>query len=191
MLAPNAVAICLALNDPKSGSFIKKSAWAVGLAPGLAALNVFNALLMSAISALVSTAFCAISPRPRAPAPPPITPPVAAPLRTFCPVNAAPVAPAAAPPAAPLRIGAPAPTALLAAPPAYPLAPPTIAPLAISPKLPPLAAALALPVIAPAVTGSTPLAINITSSAIGATVLIMSPACDIKPGIKPPGDPGV
>ena len=110
LLAPNAVEICLALNDPRSGSFIKKSACAVALAPGLAALNVFNALLMSAVSPAVSTAFCAMSPRPRAPAPPPMMPPVVAPRTMFCPVNAAPVAPAAAPPAAPLRIGAPAPT---------------------------------------------------------------------------------
>ena len=73
-------------------------------------------------------------------------------------------------------IGEPAPTALLAAPPAYPLTPPTTAPLAMSPKLPPLAAAEVEPVIAPAVTGSTPLAINTTSNAMGATVLIMSPA---------------
>ena len=82
----------------------------MGLAPGLAALNVFNALLISAVSALVSTAFCAISPRPNAPAPPPTIPPVAAPLTISCPVNAAPVAPLAAPPATPLVIGAPAPT---------------------------------------------------------------------------------
>ena len=83
LLAPRAVEICCVENDPKSGSCIKKSAWAVGLAPGLAALNVFNALLISAVSALVSTAFCATSPRPNAPAPPPIMPPVAAPVTIF------------------------------------------------------------------------------------------------------------
>ena len=47
------------------------------------------------------------------------------------------------------------------------------------------------PVIAPAVTGSIPLAINTTSNAVGATVLTISPALDIIPGITPPGDPGV
>ena len=55
----------------------------------------------------------------------------------------------------------------------------------MSPRLPPLAAEVIEPVIAPASQGGIPLAINTTSNAIGATVLIMSPTSCKKSPMNP------